>query len=646
MNIVSQMCAIAVMFVIMYFYISQKKIILHTSKAFVEVWIAGLLSLFFDIFALVAIEKRSGYPHTATNIICKLYLWTVTWVAMVAFWYICVDIFRKKELERKWRKRLWIFGILTDILIMVVPIKIYDSDNIVYTYGPAVIITYAVTVILLALILMLTKKYSQAINPRRRKSMQVWVALMFISAVIQFIDKKILIVSFASVIGVLILFIMLENPMANIDRDTGFFNLNALFEYMKEAYGQGNDVSIVCIRYGSNEKDFFTREMEKSIFYEVVSFINKLPDNYVFRSSANEYLLVFENTDCAEKTIGILERRFDKPWGGDNMTMLFGEIYYLRSTELVRRPSDILGLFQYAKRNRAEFTGRGVMLINNEVIEHIYDENSVENEIIEALRDNRVEVFYQPIYNTKTHKFTSAEALVRIRSREGNIIPPGRFIAVAEKRGLILRLGERVFEMVCRFIVQHDIHAMGLEYIECNLSVVQCMQENLAERLTEIMKKYHVAPAQINLEITETAAAHSDMLENNIKILHKQGIEFSLDDYGSGYSNTDYLFRFPFRIVKIDKTILWEAFKNEKAMIALRNTIRMIKELGLEIVVEGVENQEYVDYLTEQHCDYLQGYFYSKPIPDRDFLELLRRENAQYYAERFSKNELSDIITT
>lgn len=210
MNIVSQMCAIAVMFVIMYFYISQKKIILHTSKAFVGVWIAGLLSLFFDIFSLVAIEKRSGYHLTATNIICKLYLWTVTWVAMVAFWYICVDIFRKKELERKWRNRLWIFGISTDILIMVVPIKIYDSDNIVYTYGPAVIITYAVTVILLALILMLTKKYSQAINPRRRKSMQVWVALMFISAVIQFIDKKILIVSFASVIGVLIILLCLK----------------------------------------------------------------------------------------------------------------------------------------------------------------------------------------------------------------------------------------------------------------------------------------------------------------------------------------------------------------------------------------------------------------------------------------------------
>lgn len=266
MNIVAQMCAIAVMFVIMYFYVSQKKIILHTSRAFVEVWIAGMLSLFFDIFSLVAIEKRAVYPLTAINIICKLYLWTVTRVAMVAFWYICVDIFRKKELECKWRKRLWIFGIITNILIMSVPVKIYDSDNIVYTYGPAVIITYAVTVTLLGLILLLTKKYSQVINPRRRKSMQVWVALMFSAAVIQFLNNKILIVGFASMIGVLIIFIMLENPMANIDRDTGFFNLNAFFEYMKEAYGQDKDVSIVCIRYGGNGNDFFSSEMEKSIF--------------------------------------------------------------------------------------------------------------------------------------------------------------------------------------------------------------------------------------------------------------------------------------------------------------------------------------------------------------------------------------------
>ena len=612
MNIVAQMCAIAVMFVIMYFYVSQKKIILHTSRAFVEVWIAGMLSLFFDIFSLVAIEKRAVYPLTAINIICKLYLWTVSWVAMVAFWYICVDIFRKKELECKWRKRLWIFGIITNILIMSVPVKIYDSDNIVYTYGPAVIITYAVTVTLLGLILLLTKKYSQVINPRRRKSMQVWVALMF-----------------SSMIGVLIIFIMLENPMANIDRDTGFFNLNAFFEYMKEAYGQDKDVSIVCIRYGGNGNDFFSSEMEKSIFFEVVSFIKNLPDNYVFRSSANEYLLVFENADCAEKTIGILERRFDKPWGKDNMTMLFGEIYYLSSTELVRRPSDILGFFQYAKRNRAEFTGRGVMLINNEVIEHIYDENSVENKIIEALRDNRVEVFYQPIYNTKTHKFTSAEALVRIRSREGNIIPPGRFIAVAEKRGLILRLGERVFEMVCRFIVQHDIHAMGLEYIECNLSVVQCAYDHLAQDFIAIMEKYHVDANDIVLEITESASiTEKKILLDNMNALRKVGVRFALDDFGTGQSNLNYIVDMPIDIVKFDRGMTNAYFDNGKGKPVMDAAMGMIQKLKLEIVSEGIEEKEQFAKLDELGIDYIQGYYFSKPRNAAEFISFIESNNA------------------
>lgn len=601
MNIVAQMCAIAVMFVIMYFYVSQKKIILHTSRAFVEVWIAGMLSLFFDIFSLVAIEKRAVYPLTAINIICKLYLWTVTWVAMVAFWYICVDIFRKKELECKWRKRLWIFGIITNILIMSVPVKIYDSDNIVYTYGPAVIITYAVTVTLLGLILLLTKKYSQVINPRRRKSMQVWVALMFSAAVIQFLNNKILIVGFASMIGVLIIFIMLENPMANIDRDTGFFNLNAFFEYMKEAYGQDKDVSIVCIRYGGNGNDFFSSEMEKSIFFEVVSFIKNLPDNYVFRSSANEYLLVFENADCAEKTIGILERRFDKPWGKDNMTMLFGEIYYLSSTELVRRPSDILGFFQYAKRNRAEFTGR----------------------------DNRVEVFYQPIYNTKTHKFTSAEALVRIRSREGNIIPPGRFIAVAEKRGLILRLGERVFEMVCRFIVQHDIHAMGLEYIECNLSVVQCAYDHLAQDFIAIMEKYHVDANDIVLEITESASiTEKKILLDNMNALRKVGVRFALDDFGTGQSNLNYIVDMPIDIVKFDRGMTNAYFDNGKGKPVMDAAMGMIQKLKLEIVSEGIEEKEQFAKLDELGIDYIQGYYFSKPRNAAEFISFIESNNA------------------
>lgn len=360
---------------------------------------------------------------------------------------------------------------------------------------------------------------------------------------------------------------------------------------------------------------------------EMVAFFRKLIDNSrIYQFSQSVYVLALDrkkkDIDSSLLIRQILDR-FEQPWHSGSVETKFR--IHISSIVCPRDANNLNGLIDYIQYMRSLSSENGnVVLKTAEMdIDRPKRELRIRKLLNDAVDHKGFEVFYQPIYSVTENRIVSAEALVRLKDQSMGYISPEEFIPIAEKSGMIMQIGEFVFETVCRFI-----------------------QENLAERLTEIMKKYHVAPSQINLEITETAAAHSDMLENNIKILHKQGIEFSLDDYGSGYSNTDYLFRFPFRIVKIDKTILWEAFKNEKAMIALRNTIRMIKELGLEIVVEGVENQEYVDYLTEQHCDYLQGYFYSKPIPDRDFLELLRRENAQYYTERFSKNELSDIITT
>ena len=383
---------------------------------------------------------------------------------------------------------------------------------------------------------------------------------------------------------------------------------------------------------------------------EMAAFFRKLIDNSrIYQFSQSVYVLALDrkkkDIDSSLLIRQILDR-FEQPWHSGSVETKFR--IHISSIVCPRDANNLNGLIDYIQYMRSLSSENGnVVLKTAEMdIDRPKRELRIRKLLNDAVDHKGFEVFYQPIYSVAENRIVSAEALVRLKDQSMGYISPEEFIPIAEKSGMIMQIGEFVFETVCRFIQEKQLTDYGLQYIEINLSVVQCMQENLAERLTEIMKKYHVAPAQINLEITETAAAHSDMLENNIKILHKQGIEFSLDDYGSGYSNTDYLFRFPFRIVKIDKTILWEAFKNEKAMIALRNTIRMIKELGLEIVVEGVENQEYVDYLTEQHCDYLQGYFYSKPIPDRDFLELLRRENAQYYAERFSKNELSDIITT
>lgn len=199
---------------------------------------------------------------------------------------------------------------------------------------------------------------------------------------------------------------------------------------------------------------------------------------------------------------------------------------------------------------------------------------------------------------------------------------------------------------MCRFIKEENPQRYGIRSIAVNLSIVQCFQNTLAEKFYEIMKKYDVNAENVRLEITESVAAHNNNIMQSIDVLHNGGIQFALDDFGSGYSNVEYLFKFPFYIVKIDKLMLWEALQNERAMITLRNTIRMIKELGLKVVVEGVETQESVDCLREQNCDYLRDTF-SQTDSETEIHGISKGSNLRIlYVKRFSKNELSAIIDT
>ena len=175
----------------------------------------------------------------------------------------------------------------------------------------------------------------------------------------------------------------------------------------------------------------------------------------------------------------------------------------------------------------------------------------------------------------------------------------------------------------------------GIEYIEVNLSVVQCMSKNLKQLFDETLARYSLDAKYINLEITESATTgNQKVLFDTIKLLNESGFTFSLDDYGTGYSNITYMYDMPFSIIKIDKSILWKA-KDPKtgegqknAIIFLENTIRMLKEMKYSVLVEGVETLEQKMFLESLNCDYQQGYYFSKPVQKQVFADYLRVVNA------------------
>ena len=252
-----------------------------------------------------------------------------------------------------------------------------------------------------------------------------------------------------------------------------------------------------------------------------------------------------------------------------------------------------------------------------------------------GIENEEFQVYYQPIWNYRTGKVTSAEALCRLIDDEYGIIPPDEFIPVSERNGAILEIGRFVFEEVCRFYQEGRLRSLGIDYIEVTLSVVQCMSRDLEKVFDETLDLYSLDASCINLEITESATAENrKLLFDTIDTLRKRGFSFSLDDYGTGYSNISYMYEMPFSIIKIDKSILWKAInpktgeRQRNAVIYLENTIRMLKDMGYTILVEGVESIEQKLFLEELECDHLQGYLISKPVQKQIFTDFLKVVNA------------------
>ncbi len=182
-------------------------------------------------------------------------------------------------------------------------------------------------------------------------------------------------------------------------------------------------------------------------------------------------------------------------------------------------------------------------------------EEQIVNILKNAIQNDGIQMYYQPIYSSVQREFHSAEALVRLKDTSTiGFVSPEEFIPIAERRGLIVDMSMIIFDQVCRFIQEDNLEKLGLQYIEVNLSAVHCMDNRLVPQLTSLMNKYGIRPNQLNLEITETTALDvNKYVAGNLGKLIEMGCGFSMDDYGTGYSNLSQIVDMTFDIAKIDK---------------------------------------------------------------------------------------------
>lgn len=633
MPIQAQCCGLFLMLILLYFYKKQKTIKLQGERAFRNAFIMTLICISCDILSCVAIVYSEYLGKTMVDIICKLYLATLIGEAYFALLYIFSDIYANRNAYRKAMVRYGIFVGAALLLIFVLPISFtYDAEKrTLYSYGASCYTAYAFAAITIAVILIRLHVDKAKINKNKRSAVYMWIGIWGAAIIVQLPFKHILLTGFACAAGMLVLYLKFENPGNNLDRQTGLFNHSAFLQFSKELFDSDINFSILAIIIDRSSFKSMRTDLEERVISEAVKFLSEMPSVNIFRNTTNEIFLVYTDKHIAAQGVKAVRERFDSGWGANHGVMVTPHWIYIPDANVANDIGELLYMIQYVRRDSQEFRNNQYYEITEALADHLHHDKEVGELITEALANDRIEVWYQPIFSTEQHRFTSAEALVRIRDADGKLIPPGAFIDIAERNGMILQLGELVFRKVCRFIGETDIIDCGIDYIEVNLSVVQCAHKRLALEYMDIMQESGVNPQNINLEITESASMNAkNILLQNMKVLIDYGVSFSLDDFGTGQSNLDYILDMPVNIVKFDKNMTNAYFENGKAKYIMDAAMNMIRGMDLKIVSEGIETAEQFNTMESLGINYIQGYHFSKPLPEAEFLEFIKRENHDY----------------
>lgn len=629
MNIQMQVCGLIVLVLLLYFYKRQDTVGLFTEILFKRALYTCIVCLVLDILSVILIMNMEKLPLPLVRLECKMYLVSLVCTGYVALVYACSDAFRLAKANQI-VKMMGIAVIAVSFVIFVLPIRIFREGTMVYTYGPSCMATYIGAVVLILVTLFYVTRSKNGMNPRRSRAIRIWMGIWLLSAVIQLFNSELLLVGFASAIGIEILFFELENPEGNIDRKSGLFNAGAFNDFMRYRFN-GNETNCIMLISLEDANANDVDEMD-DVMLEVAGFIKRISEAKKFKTDEKEYTLVFDNRENLDRAYAMIDARFQKEWleEKNNMAPIMLSPYYVLvpSGKVAKNVDEMLGILKYFKAHSMDNPESHIVVVDDNNVAKKRAREEMIATLVSAMKEDRVEVFFQPIYSTHEKKFVSAEALVRIRKKDGSVIPPGLFIPIAEETGLIGKLGELVFEQTCKFIKNNKPEQYGLEYIEVNLSVVQCENRSLTKMYIDIMDEYKVDPAFINLEITESASIiMKKVLLENMKVLIDYGVSFSLDDFGNGESNLNYIVDMPVRIVKFDRDMTQAYFENEKAKYVLQAATDMIQGLKLKVVAEGVETADQLKELERLGIDYIQGYYFSKPIEAAQFIEFLKIKN-------------------
>lgn len=630
--------AIVLYILLLFFFSGKKRINLQIYTIYYVMLGSMLFSAIMDVILFQQIQNGTFQGMMIMDILAVIYNLCQKIIYPICVMYLLgisnVDLAK----NRKWRLSLEIpYFLFAGLVIASVWTGwVFDFDGRgMITAGsiPQIMQIYMAYYTVLTAVVFI--RYRKTIGFGKITYILNCVAFIFCASMIQMIFLEQRIFFFIMALCVICMVYSVKRPDEEFDETNALYR-DVLLDEVALNYKSRSSFFIFFIRIHDFKilADSLGQDSVNEMLSDVVSFLTVFTrGTNVFRVDDNVLAVKMKimKEEQMENMIKAIAQRFKQAWKNGAMKAILSASYVkAKCPEDVPTYEDFVHLISVVGRKEG-------------IIDHVYGADEIigedyEKDIIEAIKrgleKDKFQVYYQPIFSTKEKRIVAAEALVRLNDDKLGFISPEVMVPLAEREGYILEIGKKVFTEVCRFFMEENLTAFGIEYIEVNLSVKQCMHHELAKNFLEIMKEYGLRNSQINFEITESSAMVSNAaLISNINYFEENGVSLSLDDYGTGYSNVSYLYQMPFQILKIDKSILWSSEKNQKADFTLRSIFNMTNKLGLHVVVEGVETEAQIVKLLKLGCDYFQGYYFSKPIPGKDYIR---------YLEEFQLPEVCD----
>ncbi|MCF0237467.1 MAG: EAL domain-containing protein [Sphaerochaetaceae bacterium] len=624
-------CALFFLGFLLLHYLTAKKFPSPASFLFGVIIVLGILDVGLDVLASYAMDNYGKWPLWSIALLNNVFY--VCQIVLPCFMSVLVLLVagERPHLDRSLSYYLTQIPVILGLFIVITnPLtglifKVSDvNGTLLFEHGILFFPTvFGISGYYIVFTGIQTFVLRYRLGKRKASTMAGCVAIISVFVLVQFIFSTILLTGVAIAVAIMLMMFTFQSPEDMLDTISGTFNLNGFLHFVENTTILRKNSCFMTLEL--KDLDSLNQALgpyaRNSLMRSVGTFLKGLGSRFmVFRISNFSFLIYVKDERSMEKAIETINGRFNHYWVFEkHLYYLKAEIYALAIDKTFKTGGELLEFLDEATENAKKRGLHGKLNDESGLLDLISRRKAVEEEIRSALKTKEgLYLVFQPICKAADKSLHGSEALLRYNSHTMGIISPAEFIPIVEKAGLAPELDAFVLKKACEVLKANP----QIQFMDINLSAAEFFR-NPAEHIWGIVNDYGIDSKRICFEITETSASlYPEVVERFMFDMLKKGFSFALDDFGTGYANLMQVVKLPFQKIKLDASLLEESSSGNLLLEAILDAF---KSLNVKTVVEGVETIAQFRKVAKLGADDIQGFLYSKPLSEEDFIRFVER---------------------